>query len=100
MHYITEAYRSRAADKQEISGEPVEILNNVILPSCTPDESPEHFKWAVITLWQWGRLQSFEAIYWLQIGRHISANERIENEDAYMRAYADRERSRAEGVAA
>jgi hypothetical protein len=95
MTYITSAYKRGSYDNQENRGEAVDILDLAVIPGL-PDEHPDHFKWAVITLWQWGRLQSFEAIYWLQIGQHISAYEKYDDPDVYMRAYVHRERVRAE----
>jgi hypothetical protein len=68
-----------------------QILDLAVIPGL-PDDHPDHFKWAVILLWQFGRLQSFEAIFWLQIGQHISAYEQYTDADVYMRAYVLRER--------
>ncbi len=77
----------------------VEILDLFAVPELE-DGHPDHFKWAVITLWQWGQFHSSEAIFWLQIGRHISANAKFDDPDVYMRNYVFRERARADGEAA
>lgn len=101
MTLITAAYKERSPETQHFFGEPVEILNIVAdRYGQFDDEAPDHLKWAVITLWQYGRFPSNEAIYWLQIFQHISAEQLIGNSDEFMRAYVSAERSRAEGRAA
>ena len=77
--------------------EPINILDIATPATGLPDEHPDHVKWAIITLWQWEHFPSNEAIYWLQISKHISAEAVIGDPDAFMRMYVVQQHARAEG---